>query len=32
VYHSIAPRGAARWGRVTWLNSQWKLSANPAHF
>ena len=19
-------------GRVTWLNSQWKLSANPAHF
>lgn len=19
-------------GRVTWLNSKWKLSANPAHF
>ena len=32
VDHSIAPRRKLPWGRVTWVNSQWKLRAQVAHF
>ncbi|HRN08361.1 MAG TPA: class I SAM-dependent methyltransferase, partial [Ottowia sp.] len=30
--HSVAPRRSSRWGRVTWVKSQWKLRANPGQF